>query len=66
MNKEIRCITNEGKAAKNEWENNDSGFYLALYSVYKKFGQFFRRTYSLTCLNKDTSILLQVINIWTS
>ena len=24
MNEEIRCITNEGKTAKNEWENDDS------------------------------------------
>ena len=63
MNKEIRCITNERKAAKNEWENDDSDFLVVLYSVYKKLGQFFRRTYSLTCLNKDTSVLLQVINI---
>ena len=26
MNKEIRCITNKGKMAKNEWENDDSDF----------------------------------------
>ena len=23
MNEEMRCITNEGKTAKNEWENDD-------------------------------------------
>ena len=23
MNEEISCITNEGKTAKNEWENDD-------------------------------------------
>ena len=32
MNEEIRCITNEGKTAKNEWEN-DSDFLPALYIV---------------------------------
>ena len=36
MNEEICCITNEGKTAKNEWENDDSDFLRALYSVYKK------------------------------
>ena len=36
MNEEIRCITNEKKMAKNEWENDDSDFLRALYSVYKK------------------------------
>ena len=60
MNEEIRCITNKGKAAKNERENNDSDYLQALYSVYKKLGQFF----SHTCLNKDTSVILKVIYIW--
>ena len=36
MNEEICCITNEGKMARNEWENNDSNFLRALYSIYKK------------------------------
>ena len=45
MNEEIRCITNEWKAAKNEWENDDSDFLLVLYSVYKKSGQFFFHTF---------------------
>ena len=27
MNEEIHCITNEEKAAKNEWENDDSDFF---------------------------------------
>ena len=27
--------------AKNEWENDDSDFLWALYSLYKKIGQFF-------------------------
>ena len=34
MNEEICCIANEGKMAKNEWENDDSNFFWALYSVY--------------------------------
>ena len=41
MNEEINCITNAGKTAKNEWENGDSDLLVALYSVYKKLGQFF-------------------------
>ena len=36
MNEEICCIANEGKMARNEWENNDSDFLRALCSVYKK------------------------------
>ena len=63
MNEEICCITNKGKAAKNEGENDDSDFLLALYSVYKNSDNSFSILYSLTCLNKDTSVLLQVINI---
>ena len=43
MNKEIHCITNKGKAAKNELENDDSDFFRALCSVYKKLGQLFSR-----------------------
>ena len=35
MNEEICCITNEEKMARNEWENDDSDFLSALYSVYK-------------------------------
>ena len=45
MNEEICCITNEGKTAKNEWENDDSDFLRALYSVYKNLGQFFSHTF---------------------
>ena len=40
MNEEIHCLSNEGKKARNEYENDDSGFLRALYSVYKKLGQF--------------------------
>ena len=57
MNEEIRCIINEEKTARNEWENDDSNFLRALYSAYKKIGQFFSILYSL-CI-----VLLQVINI---
>ena len=66
MNKDICSITNKGNIAKNEWESDDSDILWALYSLYKKLGQFFFKTYSLPCLHKDTSILLKVINIWTS
>ena len=60
MNEEISCITNEGKIARNKWENDDSDFLQALYSVYKKLGQFFSIIYLLYI------ILLQVINILKS
>ena len=66
MNEEIYYITNKGKTAKNEWENDDSDFLWALYSVYKKWRQLFFHSYSLTSLNKDTSALLKIIHIWTS
>ena len=56
MNEEIRCITNEGGTAKNEWENDDSDFLRTLYSVYKKIRTIFSILYSLYI------ILLQVIN----
>ena len=63
MNEEIHCITNEGKTAKNECENDDSDFLRALFCVYKKLGQFFFHTYSLNCLKKDISVLIKVVNI---
>ena len=44
MNEEIHCITNEGKMATNEWENDGSNFLPALCIVYKKLGQFFFHT----------------------
>ena len=56
MNEEI---TNKGKMA-----NDGSDTFFQLYAVsLKKLGEFFSHTYSLTCLNKDTSFLLKVINI---
>ena len=39
MNEEICWITNKGKMAKNERENDD--FFWALYSVYKKWDNSF-------------------------
>ena len=68
MNEEIHCYSNEEKwmNPKNEWESDYSDFLGALYSIYKKLGHFFFHTYSLTCLKKDSSVLLKVINIWIS
>ena len=65
MNEEIPCIINKGKTVKTEWENV-TDFLRALYSLYKKLGQFFFHTYSLTSSNKDTSVVLKDINIWLS
>ena len=44
MNEEYCCITNEGKMAQNEWENDDSNFLRALHSVYKKIRTIFFHT----------------------
>ena len=63
MDEEIYCITNEGKTAKNEWENYESDSFRALCSVYNKLEQFFFHTFSLTESKKDTSVLLKIINI---
>ena len=41
-------------------------FLRTLYGVYKKLEQLFFHTYLLTCLKKDASVLLKVMNIWTS
>ena len=49
MNDQIHCITNEGKTAKNICENEDCDFLVALYSAYKKLGQFFFHNLILTC-----------------
>ena len=38
MNEEISCITNKGKTAKNEWENDEFDFLPAFYIVCKKLG----------------------------
>ena len=40
MNEEIHCIANDGNTSKNEWKNDCSDFLWALYSAYKKLGQF--------------------------
>ena len=61
----ICCITNKGKTAKNEWENDTLALF-DLYTMYiKNLRQYFFCIYLLTCLNKDVSIVLKVINIWT-
>ena len=46
--------------AKNEWENDESDFLWALYSVCKKMRAILF-PYLLTCLDKDTSLMLKVI-----
>ena len=56
-------MTNEGKTADNELENDDSDFLRALYSVYKKIRTIFFHTLLATYLNKDTSVPSQLINI---
>ena len=68
MKKVVALLTKEKeKIAMNEWKNDDSDIFWALYRVYKKWGQFFFDTYYLlTFLNKGISVLLKVINIWTS
>lgn len=50
----------------NKLENNDSGILRALYRGYEKLGQFLFHVYSLTSVNKGTSVLLNVTNNWTS
>ena len=62
MNEEIHCIINEGKIAKNEWENDDVDF-LTLQTVHMNTVYMNDYTYLLTCLKEDTSVLLKVINI---
>ena len=41
MNEKICSITSKAKTAKNELENDDPNFLVALYSVYNEKGQFF-------------------------
>ena len=75
MNEKI-CITNKRKRKSsykwigiwwpNECQNDEPEILQALYSVHKKIGKLFFHTYLLTCLNKDASVRLKVINIWTS
>ena len=67
MKKFIAILTKKNEwNPKIEWEIDDPDFLGALYSIYKKLGHFFFHTYSLTCLKKDSSVLLKVINIWIS
>ena len=62
MSEEIHFISNEGKTARNEWENDDPTLtFFELYIVYiKKLGQIFSTLYSLDI------VLLQVMNILKS
>ena len=60
MNEEIYCITNKGKMAENEWENVDSDFLQALYSLYKKSEQFFFHTLLTNLFRQRYIILLQI------
>ena len=53
MNEETRCITNEGKTARNELENDDSNFLRVLYSVYKKIRTIFSHT--LLTINRSVA-----------
>ena len=64
MKKFVVLLTNENQL-KNDWENDDSDFIRDLYSVYNMYIYFFH-TCLLTCLKKDTSVLLKVTNTWTS
>ena len=51
--------------AKNEWETDDFDFLQALYSVFKKIRTILFPCLPVNFLNKDTSVLLKVINIRT-
>ena len=64
MKKFVALLTKEKRLRMNGKMMTD--FLQAFYSVYKKLGQFFFHTYLLTYLKKDTSVLLKIINIWTS
>ena len=67
MDEEIRCITKKKRKNGYEWMEkwwlwHSSSFIQSI----QKLGQSFSHTYSLTCLDKDTPVLLKVKNIWTS
>ena len=53
MNEGIRRITNEGKTARNEWENVESEFLGTLYSVYKKLRTIFQ--YTLIAIHRSVA-----------
>ena len=60
MNEENCCIILKGKMPRINEKMMILAFF-KLYSVYiKRLGQFFFHTYSLICLNKDTSVLFKV------
>ena len=61
MKKFVALLTKENeRTTMNEWENDDSDILWTLYRGYKKLRQLFFHTYLLTCLNKDTSVLLSI------
>ena len=63
VNEEICSISNRGRTAKNEWENDGSDFLQALYNVYKKL-----RTILFPCLLINLfkeRYVSSVISIWT-
>ena len=60
MNKFVALLTKK-ETAKKEREMTTTFF--QLYSMHiRNYDNSFSILYSLTCLNKDTSVLLQVIN----
>ena len=65
MNEGIRWITNQGKLAKNEWEN-DSDFLPALYIIaYNKLGEFFFHTLLANLFKQRYISFVTSYNIWT-
>ena len=63
MKKEIHCITNKGKTAKNEWENDDSDFFLTLCDVYKKIRTTLFPYLLINLIKERSSVLLKIIDI---
>ena len=61
MKKFVTLIAKKKQLRMNRKEMTD--FFQALYGVYKKLGQLFFHTYLLTCLMKDASAWLKVMNI---
>ena len=60
MNEEIGCITEE----RPRMNGKMTPTFIQLYTLYiKNWDNSFSIFHSQTCLNKDTSVLLQVINL---
>ena len=65
MKKFIALLTKK----KKKWllSECENGNFFVFYAMHvKKLEQFFFHTWLLTCLKKDTSVLLKALNIWTS